>query len=90
MENIKETMVVDKPKPRKKSVSKIVEEVVSKQEVKTKVCSVISYNESTKELYVVFNGYGISIKNVESFDGSKSVSVKYTGEIGSADFDCKL
>lgn len=89
MENI-ETNVINKPKTRKKSVSKTVEEVVSEQKVKTKVCKVILYNEPTKELYVVFNGYGISIKNVESFDGSNSVSVKYTGEIGSADFDCKL
>ena len=78
-----ETNVVDKPK-RKKTVSS------NKEDFKTKVCKVILYNEPTKELYVVFNGYGISIKSVESYDGSNSVSVKYTGEIGNADFDCKL
>lgn len=82
MENI-ETNIVEKPK-RKKTVS------TNKEDFKTKVCKVILYNEPTKELYVVFDGYGISIKNVESYDGSKSVSVKYTGEIGSANFDCKL
>lgn len=82
MENI-ETNVVEKPK-RKKTVS------INKEDFKTKVCNVISYNEPTKELYVKFDSYGISIKNVESYDGSNSVSVKYTGEIGNADFDCKL
>jgi len=90
MENINETIVADKPKTRKKSAPKVVKEVVFEQEVKTKVCNVISYNEPTKELYVVFDGYGIAIKNVESYDGSKSVRVKYTGEIGNADFNCKL
>ena len=90
MENINETIVSEKPKTRKKSVPKVVEEVVPEQKVKTKVCKVILYNEPTKELYVVFDGYGISIKNVEFYDGSNSVSVKYTGEIGNADFDCKL
>lgn len=90
MENINETIVSENPKTRKKSVQKVVEEVVPEQEVKTKACKVISYNEPTKELYVVFDGYGITIKNVESYDGSKSVNIKYTGEIGNADFNCKL
>lgn len=82
MEDI-EINIVEKPK-RKKTVS------TNKEDFKAKVCRVILYNDPTKELYVVFDGYGISIKNVESYDGSKSVSVKYTGEIGSADFSCKV
>lgn len=56
---------------------------------KTKKCKVIFYNEVTKNLDINFNGYGIRIHDVQSFEGD-FVEIKYKGNIGKANFSYKL
>jgi len=56
---------------------------------KIKDCKVISYNKETQNLDVKFNGYGIRIKNVKNFAGTIA-TIKYKGEIGKPNFECKV
>lgn len=61
----------------------------SKDVFKEKECKVINYNKSTKTLDIEFDRYGIRIKNIDSFDGTEMVIVKYKSEIGKPDFMVK-
>lgn len=56
---------------------------------KVKECKIISYNETTKELDVLFDNYGIRINNSNPVTDS-TVSVKYKGAIGKSNFICKI
>lgn len=56
---------------------------------KEKTCEIIAYNKKDKTLDIRFDGFGIRMKNVDKFDG-KEISVKYKGEIGKANFICRL
>lgn len=56
---------------------------------KTKVCKVISYNKSSKNLDIYFDGYGIRIHNVDNFEGD-TIEIKYKGTIGKSNFIYKL
>lgn len=60
-----------------------------KIEYKEKMCNVINYNSKEKYIDVMFDGYGIRIKNINSFDGELA-KVKYTGEIGKPNFTCTI
>lgn len=60
-----------------------------KNNFKEKECKVISYNDKSKTLDVKFDGYGIRIKNVDTFSGDVAI-VKYKGEIGKPNFEYKL
>lgn len=60
-----------------------------KIEYKEKLCNVISCNSKEKYVDVMFDGYGIRIKNVNSFSGELA-KVKYKGEIGKPDFTCTI
>lgn len=56
---------------------------------KTKECKVISYNKTTKDLDINFDGYGIRIHNVQNFKDD-IVEIKYKGDIGKQNFVYKL
>lgn len=60
-----------------------------KNEFKTKECPVISYNKQSNTLDIMFDKYGIRMKNVKNFTGN-IVNVKYKGEIGKPDFEIEL
>ncbi len=60
-----------------------------KNEFKEKECYVISYNKIFKTLDIMFDNYGIRLKNIESFAGN-TVNIKYKGELGKPDFEIKL
>jgi hypothetical protein len=60
-----------------------------KDEFKTKECPVISYNKHSNTLDIMFDKYGIRIKNVKDFIGN-IVNVKYKGEIGKPNFEIAL
>lgn len=61
----------------------------SKNEFKEKECEVIHYDKIHKTLDIKFDGYGIRIKNIETFNGD-TVIVKYKSEIGKPSFEIKL
>ena len=54
-----------------------------------KQCKVIHYNKRNKTLDIMFDRYGIRIKNVKEFEGA-CVTVKYKGEIGKPNFEVFL
>jgi len=56
---------------------------------KEKECKVLGYNSRIKALDVLFDSYGVRIKDVFDFKGD-TVIVKYKGEIGKKDFEYKL
>lgn len=56
---------------------------------KTKKCRVISYNNATKTLDVLFDQYGIRIHDVFDFYGD-TIEIKYKGSIGKPNFVYKL
>lgn len=63
----------------------------TKDEFKEKKCEVINYNKYTKTLDIKFNGYGIRINDVDSFNSNNgSAIVKYKGEIGKSNFVVKV
>lgn len=59
------------------------------REFKEKECKVLFYNKRTKTLDVLFDNYGIRLKDVKCFTGD-TVTVKYYGEIGQPNFKYKL
>lgn len=59
------------------------------EKYKTEKCKVLSYNQKTKELDFDFKGYGVRLNNVDDIE-SDFVIVKYVGEIGKANFSCRL
>lgn len=61
----------------------------TKSKYKEKKCTVISYNHIKKTLDIRFEQFGIRLNNVEDFSGD-TVQVKYKGEIGKPDFECRL
>lgn len=61
----------------------------TKYDYKEKECKVIGYNKITNSLDISFSGYGIRINNVKDFQGD-TVVIKYKGEIGKSNFECKL
>lgn len=60
-----------------------------KDEFKTKECPVISYNKHSNTLDIIFDKYGIRMKNVKDFTGNIA-NVKYKGEIGKPNFEIAL
>ena len=66
-----------------------VEARTTTEKYKTEKCKVLSYNKKTKDLDVLFKECGIRLHNAENIK-SDFVSVKYRGEIGKANFICKL
>lgn len=85
-------------------VKEIMEEIVEKESTttlpkkpknnkfnssKTKECKVVSYNKKTLELIISFNGTNIKFTGVKNINGD-TISVKYKGEIGKPNFECKL
>lgn len=60
-----------------------------KEEFKTKDCKVISYNEKTGNLDILFDSYGLRLKGIKKFSGTYA-KIKYNGEIGKPDFHIKL
>jgi len=61
----------------------------SKPMFKEKECRVLSYNKNLGVLDIVFDGYGIRLTNVKNFSGNTAM-VKYRGEIGKPNFECKI
>lgn len=61
----------------------------SKEVFNTQKCKVLLYDETTKELDLDFNGFGIRINGVDKCD-SEFITIKYKGEIGTSNFTCKL
>lgn len=61
----------------------------TKNDFKEKECPVISYNKYSKTLDIMFDNYGVRIKNIDNFVGNK-VDIKYKGEIGKPNFEIKL
>lgn len=59
------------------------------EKFKTEKCKVLSYNKDTKELDVDFSGYGIRLYDV-SKDIGDFVSIRYRGEIGKPNFECRI
>lgn len=59
------------------------------EKFKTEKCKVLSYNKNTKELDVNFSGCGIRLHNVSKQIGDY-VNIRYRGEIGKPNFECKL
>lgn len=54
-------------------------------------CKVISYNKKDNVLDILFNGYGIRVKNVQNFDNTIDiVNIQYKGEIGKPSFEYKV
>jgi len=54
-------------------------------------CKVISYNKNSNILDILFNKYGIRIKDVKNFDNNlNTVNIQYKGEIGKPNFEYKL
>lgn len=62
---------------------------MASERYKNMKCKVLFYNDSTKELDVDFNGYGIRLKDVAK-NVDEYVTIKYRGEIGCSNFSCKL
>ena len=60
-----------------------------KNEFKEKECRVISYNKHSKTLDIMFDNYGIRLKNIETFT-ENTINIKYKGELGRPDFEIKL
>lgn len=56
---------------------------------KNKECKVIAYNKHANTLDIKFDSYGVRIRDVKKFNGD-IVTVKYKGEIGKPNFECKL
>ncbi len=71
------------------STKKKLKTNLRKDEFKTKECPVISYNKHSNTLDIMFDKYGIRIKNVKDFIGN-IVNVKYKGEIGKPNFEIAL
>lgn len=62
-----------------------------KDEFKEKKCEVINHNKYAKTLDLRFDGYGIRIKNIDSFNTNNGFAiVKYKGEIGKSNFAVKV
>lgn len=61
----------------------------TKNDFKVKECSVISYNKHSKTLDIMFDNYGIRLKNIETFT-ENTINIKYKGELGRPDFEIKL
>lgn len=58
---------------------------------KLKNCKVIFHNKNNNTLDVLFNGYGIRVKNVHNFDNTNdTVDIQYRGEIGKSNFEYKI
>lgn len=63
----------------------------TKDEFKEKECEVINHNKYTKTLDIRFDGYGVRIKNIDSFNNNNGFTIiKYKGEIGKSDFMVKI
>lgn len=63
--------------------------IKSKEIFKTKICKVLKYDKYNKILDIDFDGFGIRLNNIE-FHNGETVNIKYKGEIGEANFECKL
>jgi len=75
--------------PENEDITKKVKRQSPKNDFKEKECPIISYNKHFKTLDVMFDNYGIRLKNIESFAGN-TVNIKYKGEIGKPDFEFKI
>lgn len=72
----------DIPKKAKRQPPKI--------DYKSKTCHVIYYDKRFKTLDIMFDNYGIRIKNVKDFTEEDTINIKYKGEIGKSNFEIKL
>ena len=64
---------------------------LSNKNYKIMKCKVITYNKNNHTLDVLFNGYGIRIKNVQNFNSTADdIDIQYKGEIGKTNFEYKL
>lgn len=75
-------------------LEEITEEVLPRKpkrnnSFKTKKCRIISYNETTKTLDILFDQYGIRIHDVSVFYGD-TIEIKYKGTIGKPNFVYRL
>ena len=61
-----------------------------KNEYKEKECKVIRYNKNARTLDIMFDGFGIRIKDIEEFNNDSTIIVKYKSEIGKSDFFIKI
>lgn len=60
-----------------------------KDEFHEKECKVLRYDKYAKTLDIMFDNYGIRIKNMETFDGVY-ITIRYKGEIGKPNFKILL
>lgn len=75
---------------REKQNPKKAKSTAGNEGYKTKECKVIGYNKRTGTLDIMFDKYGIRIKDIKDFSGGPAVTVKYKGEIGCHGFECRL
>lgn len=77
---------------KKEETSKKSKASVKNAEFKTKECKIISYNQRTNALDVLFDNYGIRIADVKGLEDSNipTINIKYKGEIGKPDFEYRL
>lgn len=59
------------------------------KDFKEKLCPVLNYNKRLKILDIVFDGYGIRLKDVDDFCG-ETVMIKYKGTLGKQNFQIKI
>lgn len=81
-----ESLIEEKPQ---EEFPKIQYRKKNKNEYKQKECKVINYDKHNGYLDVSFDGYGVRIKDVKDFAGDTAI-IKYKGEIGKRNFECKL
>lgn len=78
---LEELKVEDTPKKNKNSLKKT--------EYKEKECRVIRHNRKNCTLDIMFDNYGIRLKNVENIAGD-IITIKYKSEIGKPGFRIEL
>lgn len=86
-ENITESTSIESTDKKRNPKSRSYK---SKEDFKEKECEVINYNKHFKTLDIRFDNYGIRIKNVEHFNETNTVIIKYKGEIGKPNFTVEL
>lgn len=89
MENIEEvtkTNILN----NEKELNQLSQKKTKNNTYKEKECKVISFNKQNGTLDVLFDRFGIRIKNVDFYNGSSFATVLYKGEIGKSNFEYKL
>ena len=65
-------------------------EKAEKNKKKTKKCKIIGYDKKNNVLRIIFDKYGVEVKNVKQAPISDSVVVEYNSYIGKSDFSFKI